>query len=123
MGVLLILHGAIEMRANGGESAPLARGCENQNTRPIAELEDVPAVGRKIAFFANYDFVDSRTRNLGRHHESDGRIDKGNDGREETCPQQRLDPSPAAATKLTFWMQLQHLHKMTWSTESDVWAT
>src|ERR1039457_2982327 len=77
----LILHGAVEVRADGGESLPLGVVDAHQEHRFIAELDDLAGVRLEVLRFAGIHFVDGNLGNLRRvkeaRHRGEERRERG----------------------------------------------
>jgi hypothetical protein len=74
--ILLKLHSAVQVRANGGESTPFILIASDQDSRFVAKLEDPARVGREVVGLADHDLIHHRSSHVRRHHEPDGGIEE-----------------------------------------------
>ena len=76
---IAVLHGAVQMGADGGEGAPFGIAHPHQQGGLAAELDDLPGVGFQILGFAAGDLVDRGLGHIGRIDELDSGIKEGSD--------------------------------------------
>jgi hypothetical protein len=91
VGVALVLNGATQMGAYGGNRSILTFGGKQKQSRPAAERKDFRAVGLKVAHLAGHNFIATQIGNGWRHKIAEHRIKKRSDGSDDAATQDQFN--------------------------------
>ena len=101
---VLILHGAVEVRADGGEGLPLGIVDAHQEGWFVAEFDDLAGVRLEVLDFAGGHFVDGDFGDLWRIEEArDGIEERRERGGDASAEKPGDDGAPAGIGRMVKW--------------------
>src|SRR5690242_384266 len=83
--IVAILHGAAEVRANGGERAIFAIGGHQEQRGPASKTNNLGAIRLDVANFSGHNFIAAKIRDGRGDKVAEHRIDSGDDRGEQSA--------------------------------------
>src|SRR5690349_5748370 len=75
--IVAVLHGAAQVRANGGERSVLSVRSHKQERGPASKTNNLRAIRLEVANFSGHNFVAAKIRDGRRNQVTEDRIDSG----------------------------------------------